>query len=152
MDLRCENDFAAQHPPLRKIFVARNPSWHSCAISQHSNSISQCEMAAKSPKRQISNFRSDSLISQVPEKTKAEQPSIFSLSSEPRRVHLRPSPPVSHGKNPRSSSPPLRQAARELRQDPVQGSTSEPPRPRVPPPVEGRTDESSGQALSDKGK
>ncbi|RVW44334.1 hypothetical protein CK203_070996 [Vitis vinifera] len=93
-------------------------------------------MAAKSPKREISNFRSHSpifagcfaaakpplwhtsAILPAQEDPKPEQPSIFSLSSEPR---LLAPPPISSGppwQEPEELSPPLRQAARELHQRP----------------------------------
>ncbi|RVW24064.1 hypothetical protein CK203_091341 [Vitis vinifera] len=178
----CENDpplrnkFCSPTPPSAKIFAAaKTPLGTRVPFRSIGTPFRSCEMAAKSPKCEISNFRSHSPISQgvsqlrntslahechsqhsnsisqlrnglrnvlrkgpssakmpfcceispplrklnTREDPKTEQPSIFSLSPEPRP---REPPPISAGppwQEPEELSPPLRQAARELRHRPL---------------------------------
>ena len=75
----------------------------------------------------------------MPEKTQ-NQSNLPSSSSRLNlsRVHLRPSPPVSHGKNPRSSVLLSVKPQESCAKAPCPRLHFEPPRPpRVPPPVEG---------------
>ncbi|RVW25248.1 Transposon Tf2-11 polyprotein [Vitis vinifera] len=121
-----QNKFRSPTPPSAKIFAAAKPPLGTRVPFRSTvTPFRSCEMAAKSPK--------------LPEKTQKQS----NLPSSPSRLnlgraHLRPSPPARHGKNrgAKSSSPSSR--TRVSSKTPVQGSTSEPPRPPcVPPPVEG---------------
>ncbi|RVW83934.1 Gag-Pol polyprotein [Vitis vinifera] len=97
------NDFAAQHTPLRKFSQLRNPLLaHGVPFLSTVTPFRNCEMAAKSLKREISNFRSHSLISQGVSQLR-NTPLAYECHFAAHRLCLRPSPPVSHGKNPRSS-------------------------------------------------
>ncbi|RVW63074.1 hypothetical protein CK203_064556 [Vitis vinifera] len=78
------------------------PLWHTSAISQHNNPISQLRNGLRNVRR-----------------PKKEQPSIFSLSPEPR-PHA--PPPISAGppwQEPEELSPPPRQAVRGFHQRPL---------------------------------
>ncbi|RVW23636.1 hypothetical protein CK203_093976 [Vitis vinifera] len=91
------------------------PLWHQVPFRSTVTPFRSCEMASKSPKREISNFRSPHPFRR--RRAKPEQPSIFSLHLNLSRLHLR------HLLRPAMArteelSPRLRQAARELHQRP----------------------------------
>ncbi|RVW81604.1 Gag-Pol polyprotein [Vitis vinifera] len=114
----------------------KTPLWHTSAISQHSSPISQLRNGLlirlmdsyALALMQIGNLRIGSSCwgcnygdACFPnrEDPKPEQPSIFFLSSEPKPCAP---PSISSGQpwqEPEELSPPLRQAARELRQRPL---------------------------------
>ncbi|RVW70393.1 hypothetical protein CK203_056698 [Vitis vinifera] len=143
--------FAAAKPPLALVchFAAHceTPLWHSCAISQHSNPISQLRNGLRNGLRKGPSSAKMPFLCEIrprlrnliPEKTQKQS----NLPSSPSRLnlgraHLRSSPPAHHGKNPRAKSSSPSSRTRVSSKTPVQGSTSEPPRPpRVPPLVEG---------------
>ncbi|RVW66327.1 hypothetical protein CK203_066497 [Vitis vinifera] len=122
---------------FRRVFRScETPLWHTSAISQHNNPISQLRNGLRNVLRK---GPPSAKMPFLPKKTQKQSnlpssPSHLNLG----RLRLRPFPPVSHGKNrgAQSSSPSSRKRAAP--QTPVQGYTSKPPRPpRVPPIVKG---------------